>query len=68
MIGYIVVQHYHYDSTEQVEDPSTVYLDRDEALAEAEKYNASGVSGCVWEIKLPNAADVGVAYVGTFLT
>lgn len=54
MIGYIVVVNYHYDSTDQVEHPSKVYLDYDEALVEATKQNGSGCSGYVWEIELPS--------------
>lgn len=54
-VGYIVVRHEHYDSTEQVpfDKPSKVYLDRDEAEAEARKLDSLSSTGYVWEIALP---------------
>lgn len=52
-IAYIVVVHYHDDSTEQAETPSHVYTDRDAAERAAIGHHGSHVSGYVWEIELP---------------
>lgn len=52
-MGYIVVIDYHYDTSEQAEEPSTVYLDEAEAWEAAKAYNGPGQTGDVWEIQLP---------------
>jgi hypothetical protein len=53
-IGYIVVIDYDYEDTVQVEDPSKVYLDPDEANRAAEEHGRRfGQSGSVWEVLLP---------------
>lgn len=59
MLGYIVVVHLHYDSTEQVDEsgcyggPSKVYTDKVAAEKVAKQYDRSGESGYVWEVILP---------------
>lgn len=54
-VGYIAVVHYHYDSTEQVSDPSVVHSTREAAQAEADEaaQGSSSTTGYVWEVKLP---------------
>lgn len=52
-IGYIVVQHFHYDSTEPIENPIRIYDDEDEAREVAESITRGMSTGLVWQVSVP---------------